>query len=106
MTTTHPSANDSGLDLDHLEALARVATPGEWIAKPHGRIVGGPMRNYTNGSTQAQIAAFSVTFHEQAPDDEPERQQANTEFSAAANPAAVLELIALARKGIKSEAKK
>ncbi len=85
-------------DLDRLEALARAATPGEWTARPHGRVVGGPMRHYVNGSAQAQIAAFSVTFHEQAPDDEPERQQANTEFCAAANPAAVLALIALARR--------
>lgn len=85
-------------DLDKLEALARAATPGEWKAMPHGRVVGGPLRHYVNGSAKAQIASFSVTFHEQAPEDEPERQQANADFAAAANPEQVLALIALARR--------
>jgi hypothetical protein len=85
-------------DLDRLEALARAATPGEWNAQRHGCVVGGPMRKYVNGSAQAQLASFNVTFHDQDPDDELERQQANAEFCAAANPAAVLALIALARR--------
>lgn len=97
MTTT-PSPELPDLDLDRMEALARAATPGEWKAKRFGCVVGGPMRKYVNGSAQAQIAAFNVTFHDQAPDDEPERQQANAEFCAAANPSAVLALIALARR--------
>lgn len=90
-------------DLDTLEALARAATPGEWKAMPHGRVVGGPLRHYVNGSAQAQIASFSVTFHEQAPEDEQERQQANADFAAGANPAAVLALIALARRAATQE---
>lgn len=85
-------------DLDKLEALARTATPGEWKAMPYGRVVGGPLRHYVNGSAPAQIASFGVTFHEQAPEDEPERQQANAEFAAAVNPEQVLALIALARR--------
>jgi len=97
MTTT-PTASPELLDLDKLEALARAATPGEWKALPHGRVVGGPLRHYVNGSAKAQIASFGVTFHEQAPEDEPERQQANADFAAAANPEQVLALIALARR--------
>lgn len=97
MTAT-PTASPELLDLDRLEALARAATPGEWKAMPHGRVVGGPLRHYVNGSAKAQIASFGVTFHEQAPEDEPERQQANADFAAAANPEQVLALIALARR--------
>jgi hypothetical protein len=97
MTTT-PTASPELPDLDKLEALARAATPGEWKAMPHGRVVGGPLRHYVNGSAKAQIASFGVTFHEQAPEDEPERQQANADFAAAANPEQVLALIALARR--------
>jgi len=80
--------------LTTLKALALAATPGKWEAKPHGRIIGGPMRHYVNGSAQAQIAACSVTFHDQAPDDEPERQQCNADFIAACSPETIISLIA------------
>ena len=96
--TTPPTASPELPDLDHLEALARAATPGKWKAMPFGRVVGGPPRHYINGSAPAQIASFNVTYHEQAPEDEPERQQANADFAAAANPEQVLALIALARR--------
>jgi hypothetical protein len=97
MTTT-PTASPELPDLDHLEALARAATPGEWKAMPHGRIVGGPLREYVNGSTQQQLAMLNVTIHDQDDEDVPDRQQANTEFIAAANPEQVLALIAIARR--------
>jgi hypothetical protein len=97
MTTT-PTASPELPDLDHLETLARAATPGEWKAMPHGRIVGGPLREYVNGSTQQQLAMLNVTIHDQDDEDVPDRQQANTEFIAAANPEQVLALIAIARR--------
>lgn len=92
--TTTPAA----LDLAKLEALARAATPGEWTAMKHGRIVGGPLRHYVNGSTQQQIAMFNVTAHEEDGEDVPERQQANTEFVAAFDPPTAQALIDLARR--------
>lgn len=103
---THPiHSADADLDLDRLEALAKAATPGDWTAKPQGRLIGGPMRHYVNGSGQAQIAAFSVTYHDQAPDDEPERQQANTDFSAGFSPTTALRLVAMARAAAQVGAK-
>ena len=90
---TQPAAASESVDLQALRKLAMAATPGEWEAKPLGRVIGGPLRHYTNGSCQAQIASFSVTFHDQAPEDEPERQQANADFCAAANPAMILRLL-------------
>ena len=85
------------IDLNELEALARAATPGEWQHKKFGVIHGGPMIRFANGSAQGQIAMFCGTFNEQHP-AEPERQIANADFASAANPAAVLELIAIARQ--------
>lgn len=94
-TTAHGAT--AGVELDKLEALLNAATPGDWTHKRHGVIVAGPYRQYTNGAAQSQIAAFNVTFHEQAPDDEPERQIANAEFAVAAKNS-MASLIALARR--------
>jgi hypothetical protein len=40
-------------------------TPGPWMAKPHGVIVGGKMRRYVNGSAQSQIGMACVVNSEE-----------------------------------------
>lgn len=95
LTNDQITAGAAVLDLDKLEALADAATPGEWTHKRYGVIVGGPFRQYTNGSAQSQLASFSVTSVE---DDEPERQHANADFCAAFSPATAKNLVALARR--------
>ena len=66
--------------LDRLEALAREATPPTWYAARHGKRV-----TVDAGSTIVVTAA-------------PHRdQQANAAYIAAANPAAVIKLIAVVR---------
>jgi len=85
MTTT-PSTNDSGLNLDHLEALARAATPGRWMRLFGERTVYDRMEDGCRGNA---IVRADLGY---GPQD-----ISNLDFIAAANPAAVLELIDLAR---------
>jgi hypothetical protein len=88
MTTTHPSANDSGLNLDHLEALARAATPGPWAYQEESDAYTHIVRpTHTPGRIVRQYAQDTNGVVE-----------ANARFTAGANPAAVLGLIALARR--------
>jgi len=87
MTTTPPSANDSGLNLDHLEALARAATPGRWMRLFGERTVYDRMEDGCRGNA---IVRADLGYGLQ--------DISNLDFIAAANPAAVLELIALARR--------
>lgn len=76
-------------DLTKLKELAERATPGPWSCNRHWAIVGGPILEFTNGAAQQQIAmACGQSWMH---DDE---LRNNAEFIAAANPAAVLELIA------------
>jgi len=89
MTTTHPSANDSGLNLDHLEALARAATPGRWMRLFGERTVYDRMEDGCRGNA---IVRADLGYGLQ--------DISNLDFIAAANPAAVLELIALARRAV------
>jgi hypothetical protein len=89
--TSQPASLDA--EYGELRALAEKATPGPWNAKRFGAIVAGPFREYANGTAQSQIVACSITFHSQAPEDEPERQQDNANFIAAANPAAILSIL-------------
>ena len=118
MTTT-PSASDSGLNLDHLEALARAATPGPWTVRldgtcsgtwPHINVghdeYGDPITvaELSTTHTETEAARNSGDMpgsYEDAPgrfelSDQQPLDDAN--FIAAANPASVLELIALARR--------
>jgi hypothetical protein len=90
MTTTHPSANDSGLNLDHLAALARAATPGPWswwTSNSTLRLTGADGRDggVLYGYARQGDGDVNCALNDQT-------------FIAAANPAAVLELIALARR--------
>ncbi len=111
--------NDSGLNLDHLEALARAATPGPWTVRldgtcsgtwPHINVghdeYGDPITvaELSTTHTETEAARNSGDMpgsYEDAPGrfeltDQQPLDDAN--FIAAANPAAVLELIAFARR--------
>jgi hypothetical protein len=94
----HPSANDSGLNLDHLEALARAANPGPWewwtsnsilrLSAADG-IDGGVLQAYSRRGVSDICCSTS-----------------DRAFIAAANPAAVLELISLARAALAHQSAK
>ncbi|KHE31483.1 hypothetical protein LH31_29510 [Pseudomonas aeruginosa] len=76
---------------DHAELrrLAKAATPGPWSCNRHWAIVGGPTLEFTNGAAQQQIAmaCWQSWMHE-------EELRNNAAFIAAANPQAILKLIA------------
>lgn len=76
-------------DHSELKKLAEAATAGDWHHYRHGVIKGGPAIKFTNGSAQQQIAMTTGTDWMRA-----DEQCANADFIAAANPAAVLALIA------------
>jgi hypothetical protein len=87
MTTT-PTASPELPDLDHLEALARAATPGPWAYQEESDAYTHIVRpTHTPGRIVRQYAQDTNGVVE-----------ANARFTAGANPAAVLELIALARR--------
>ncbi|MBW6161987.1 ead/Ea22-like family protein [Pseudomonas aeruginosa] len=77
------------MDTNKLKELAERATPGPWSCNRHWAIVGGPVLEFTNGAAQQQIAMAcgQSWMHD-------EELRNNAEWIAAANPAAVLELIA------------
>lgn len=90
------AATPTGIDLNKLEALARAATPGPWTWWTSNSVLrltgaderdGGVLHAYARGS----YGAISCS-------------PANQAFIAATNPAAVLELIAIARAGQKADA--
>lgn len=76
-------------DYSELKLLAEAATQGPWNHYQHGVIKGGPVVQFANGSAQQQI--IMTTGAEWMRDGE---QYDNADFIAAANPAAVLALIA------------
>lgn len=76
-------------DYSELKRLSDAATPGNWNHYRHGVIKGGPSIQFTKGSAQQQIAMTTGADWMR-----PDEQCANADFIAAANPAAVLELIA------------
>jgi hypothetical protein len=86
MTTT-PTASPELPDLDKLEALARAATPGPWAYQEDSDV-------YTHIVRPVQCPGRIVHHYSQ---DTSGVVEANARFTAGANPAAVLELIALAR---------
>jgi hypothetical protein len=87
MTAT-PTAFLELPDLDHLEALARAATPGPWAYQEDSDV-------YTHIVRPAQSPGRIVHHYSQ---DTSGVVEANARFTAGANPAAVLALIALARR--------
>jgi hypothetical protein len=87
--TTTSSASDSGLNLDHLEALARAATPGPWTSTHWTCHAATTVMRSGSTFAIAETSGFGRDATECA---------ADAEFIAAANPAAMLELIALARR--------
>jgi len=87
MTTT-PTASAELPDLDKLEALARAATPGPWAYQEESDAYTHIVRpTHTPGRIVRQYAQDTNGVVE-----------ANARFTAGANPAAVLGLIALARR--------
>ncbi len=72
--------------LDRLEAAAKAATPGPWIA-PHGTNV------FSDQEEMSGIPIASCTFQRSRSD-----ALNNSTFIATANPQAILDLIAYARK--------
>ena len=82
--TTQPGAD--ALDLDKLEALARAATPGDWTYFPKPKYNEHHVSVPIEGSGM-KLALFDDGCHT-------ERPEADARYIAAANPAAVLELIA------------
>ena len=96
-------SNDSGLNLDHLEALARAATPGPWHwVNPEND---QPRKLGEWRASLRTVQEFNTRWGDTLPKfivnaDEicDENMDANANFIATANPAAVLELIALARR--------
>lgn len=87
MTTT-PIASPELPDLDKLEALARAATPGPWAYQEDSDV-------YTHIVRPVQSPGNIVRHYAQ---DTSGVVEANARFTAGANPAAVLALIALARR--------
>lgn len=87
MTTT-PTASPELPDLDHLEALARAATPGPWAYQEDSDA-------YTHIVRPVASPGWIIASATQTSKPEGE---ANGRWIAAANPAAVLALIALARR--------
>ena len=81
------------IDLNELEALARAATPGPWGLNRHGAVIGGPVQQYANRKGQNQLAMATAADWMRL-----DEMACNAAHIAAANPAAVLELIALARQ--------
>jgi len=86
MTTT-PTASPGLPDLDKLEALARAATPGRWMRLFGERTVYDRMEDGCRGNA---IVRADLGYGLQ--------DISNLDFIAGANPAAVLALIALARR--------
>lgn len=75
-------------DLTQLEALARAATPGEWIVDdPNDHLFGVMKEGVLHYLGTASPSSFSVS-----PTSD-EQEAANAAYIAAANPAAILALI-------------
>ena len=95
MTTTHPSANDSGLNLDHLEALARAATPGPWsLAKVIDRSI-----EHLCPVDRDRLSLLTVVHEGETPYGAVFRDE-DAKFMAGIHPEQVLALIALARAAL------
>jgi hypothetical protein len=87
MTTTNttPTGTEAGIDLDKLEALAHAATPGPWFRVNH------PGGAWTLQTKPTGAGLCIAQQYAGSPDEV-------ADFIAAANPAAILALIALARR--------
>jgi hypothetical protein len=80
--------------IDHIELkrLAEAATQGQWsrdTRKFGGVVYGGPIQHWVNGSGQSQVAMTTGADWMR-----PGETEANADFIAAANPAAILDLLA------------
>ena len=69
------------IDINELRRLAQVATPGPWVS--HGRYIGTPRHMSYIGEVRDQCGNWSDT----------EKSRADAAFIAAANPAAISELL-------------
>lgn len=90
------------VDKVKLKALAEAATQGEW-ATHEGRfggvVYGGPVQHWVRGSGQSQIAMTTGAEWMR-----PGENESNAAFMAAANPAAVLALLAENERNAKNAA--
>lgn len=73
------------IDLDKLEEMAKAATPGPWVRGPYGWV-------YVTGADTYAVACCATKSGPMR------NSNANEDFIAAANPAAVLEMVDLIRK--------
>jgi len=90
-----PSANDSGLNLDHLEALARAATPGPWsLAKVIDRSI-----EHLCPVDRDRVSLLTVVHEGETPYGAVFRDE-DAKFMTGIHPEQVLALIALARAAL------
>jgi hypothetical protein len=98
MTTTNttPTGTEAGIDLDKLEALAKAATPGPWAYTIRDH------HSFTDAGATINGAGDERNGYPVVADLPPRTingtHEANASFIAAANPATILALIALARR--------
>ena len=86
------------LDLDALEKLAREATPGEWRVAEDNNPFADRRHVFATGFDGSDFVVLNLkTDHTFVTATSREQQQKNALFSAAANPATILALIAQAR---------
>lgn len=78
------------IDIEELKRLAEAATPGPWNTSPGGCGIIGPDKQWLGGMND-WVCEYSK---------EMTQSENNAAFIAAANPAAVLELIAEIERGI------
>lgn len=88
------------MNIDELERLARAATPGPWFSDQEGRVWRRhPSELYENGGSVAGDKPMATTsrgwFHEGSTGFP---SGTNADYIAAANPAAILELISINRE--------
>lgn len=99
-------------DLQHLKELAQAATPGPWFVQHGDDIRHCCMTAISNVNARSRNEGMfdeqplvAVTFHQTYPlvnvdGDDDDCGDKDSAYIAAANPAAILELIALAEKGM------
>lgn len=86
-------------DLDKLEALAKAATPGEWRVSEDNNPFADGRHVFAKGLDGSDFVVLNLkTDHTFVTATTRAQQQANAQFSAAANPATILDLIASARR--------
>ena len=76
-------------ELSTLESLAKAATPGPWEHLPHNNKDAWVITKYQNPESEEYVCSIAFAFG-----DIQEKRNKDAAYIAAANPAAILELIA------------